>query len=112
MFTCGATRLGAISHPLSAYNHMPKLLTELHLRLSYSGSPFLIALRSPFGQYTFTPITPSGALSEKEVMTYLLFINGLCEFNTVKNILSRMFLLLLFFDGFLSFRGKKMYTLI
>jgi len=83
MFTCGATRLGVISHPLSAYNHMPKLLTELHLRLSYSGSPFLIALRSPFGQYTFTPITPSGALSEKEVKTYLLFINGLCEFNTV-----------------------------
>ena len=46
-------------------------------------SAFLIALRSPFGQNTFTAIPPPAALSEKEVSTYLLFLNGLKKYYTV-----------------------------
>ena len=42
--------------PLSAYFHMPALLTECHLRLPYSAQAFQCALRGPF-----TPSRPAAS---------------------------------------------------
>ena len=81
MFTCGATRLGVISHPLSAYNHMPNLLTEIHLRLSYSAQAFLIALRSPFSTACHTALHQPTALCDSECRAYSLFFNGLAKYS-------------------------------
>ena len=74
--SCGATRLDVIFlHPLTAYYHMPDLITESPLRLAYSyPSAHPPKPIPPVSSYRFPP---SAALCHEKSLKYLLFFIGL-----------------------------------
>ena len=59
------------------------LITESHLRRTYSGYPFLIALRSPFPNHISTTLTPAGGSLQETMEGYSLFLNGFWYYTTV-----------------------------
>ena len=94
--TCGATRLGAVTHPLSAYYHMPNFVNgDSTLRLQYSArKAFPVALRSPFSLTLDAAITPSATLSLQGGQAYLLSLNGLVKFNISQHPMQQIMYLL------------------